>query len=288
MLRFVKFCIDDLCFANTPTRKILAVCFLLGVSISLEKCEFDSTNFGYLGVNIDLKNGSFVMRDDKAEKLRSDIASLLQLNDTSDHFQIQFYLDRVAGKLSFYGLFLEQITSRSLASVSAKFRIGKISKSDAVNLISESVIILKRWDELLLTPANMRFDYRTPDLVRRCMPDPMDPIIFTDAGDNAGAAVTACGKFQLLRVFDESQKALHINSKEFFMVVEALSSSNLSGLYRTLHCRVDNKVALRWLESGEISSSVIRDREFVLSQMERFKDVRAKYVKIDFSYVSSR
>ena len=113
-------------------------------------------------------------------------------------------------------------------------------------------------------------------------------MLFTDAGDNAGAAITACGRFQKLCVFDETQKDWHINTKEFFMTVEALCSANLRSLSQRLLCRIDNKVALRWLEAGDVSDSVIRDREIVLAQMARFKEVLPKFEAIEFAYVPSR
>ena len=171
-LNFGNFDIDDLCFTNTPSGKILAVSYLLGISISTEKCSYDTSKLGYLGVNIDLCTGQFIMRSDKALKLRADISSILSLNESSEHFMIQFYLDRVSGKLGFYGLFFERSTSRSLASVSAKFRLGKISKVDALNSITAHSNDLKIWDKMLLEPERMIFDFRSPGLVERCMPCP--------------------------------------------------------------------------------------------------------------------
>ena len=275
-------------FSKCPPGRIFEICFLLGVTISIEKCELQASRMKYLGVNVNMTSGVFTMLPEKATKLQHEITHLQSISEETETFLVQYYLDKVSGKLGFYSLFQETETSRSLSSTAARFRLGRITKNEVLQKISSLKTSLDAWQLALDRPDQMTFDYRSDGLSNRALPRSLRPTLYTDSGDNACAGITACGKFMKQVIFEPSMCDLHINSKELYAAIEMLDSSYLQQLYTDLEVKVDSKVALKWLETKQIPDSVSKDREFLDDMMRRYKKLLPLYGSLRFSYIASK
>ena len=285
---FCKNFIDDLSFSKCPPGRIFEICFLLGVTISIEKCELQASRMKYLGVNVNMTSGVFTMLPEKATKLQHEITHLQSVSNETETFLIQYYLDKVSGKLGFYSLFKENETSRCLSSIAARFRLGRCTKCEVIQKIDSLKSSLDSWQIALDRPDQMTFDYRSDGLINRALSQSLQPTLYTDSGDNACAGVTACGKFMKQIIFEPSMCSLHINSKELYAAIKMLESSYLQQLYSDLEVKVDSKVALKWLETKQIPDSVSKDRDFLDDLMQRYKRLLPLYGSLRFSYIASK
>ena len=90
------------------------------------------------------------MIPEKATKLLLDIQMLKELSLSSPYDEVQHVLDRVSGKLIFYGLFYEREIASILSSASAKFRIGRYSKEKVLQIVNSVNPTLIVWMQILV------------------------------------------------------------------------------------------------------------------------------------------